>query len=109
MEAINRFSRQGPGGTFELTGFSSLKYCLLCGKNCTCMSSCMGPPPRRKPSVVQLGRMIVPPSVIPGLADASSLPSITLTSVTKTVSNKNPDSGDKFGNLFGWPLQQQEF
>jgi hypothetical protein len=52
--------------------------------------------------VVQLGRMIVPPSVIPGLADASSLPSITLTSVTKTVSNKNPDSGDKFGNLFGW-------
>ena len=84
VEAINRFTRQGPGGTFNLKGFSSFKYCLLCSKNCT--SSCMGPPPRKLPKVSN-SRSIAPPSSIPGLDVGASLPSISLATLTKTASN----------------------
>ena len=86
VEAINRFSRQGPGGTFDLAGFSSLKHCLLCGKNCTCLSRCMGPPARIKPSVSSKRMIVLPSFFIPGLPDDTSPQSITLTSITKTVS-----------------------
>jgi hypothetical protein len=87
VEAINRFSRQGPGGTFDLKGFSSLEHCLLCSKNCTCISSCMGPPPR-KPTKVSSKFPL--PSTIPGLPGGKSLPSISLTTVTKTASRSKP-------------------
>ena len=75
VEEINKFSRQGPGGTFQLKGYSSVRHCLLCEKNCTCLSRCMGPPPSKKSSVVFTARMN--PSTIPGLADHDEKASTT--------------------------------
>jgi hypothetical protein len=83
---FNKFSCQGPGGTFDLTGFSSTKYCILCRKNCVCLSKCMGPPPKK---IFCRSRAIPPPSTIPGLADGTAHPSTTLTFVSKSASQKH--------------------
>ena len=83
VDELNMFSRQGPGGLYELHGFSSVKHCNLCQEGCTCLFKCSGPPPLPSKARVSYTPKIDPPTSIPGLNKGGAA-STSLTTVEET-------------------------
>ena len=79
---LNKFSKQKPGGQLDLHNYSSVGYCKLCEKSCTCLIKCSGPPMLLKSSPVSKVqvRIMAGNSPIPGLGDGGE-PSTTLTDI----------------------------
>ena len=91
INELNKFCRQGPGGQFDLKGYSSVTtHCILCEKNCICMmKKCKGPPLLPNSPVTNQVRRIDTKSFIPGLVEGSAASS-TLTYIETTNCKRIP-------------------
>ena len=98
VNELNLFARQGPGGLYDLNGYSCVRYCKLCEKQCTCLSKCSGPPPPLK-SRVSKGITVDRPSSIPGLNEGG-VASTSLTKIEETSQSPTTARYHKLRDMF---------
>ena len=108
VEALNKFARQKPGGTFDPI-FRSSSSCLLCSRGAVCLGSfCLGQEPNRYSTTCQESRSptmaVENSSSIPGLSGQAHLSTLIDLKFRNTSYKAIPVSSayPAIGEIFGW-------